>query len=54
MDEEARIGESGFVGGRGHLLDVGDGLCVLGERVMGADQAFPCGDIAGIGVEICT
>ena len=43
--EEAGIGQRGLVGGRRHLLHVGDGVGVLAHLVMGADQAHPGGDI---------
>ena len=49
--QEAGIGQRGFVGCRGHLLNVGDGLSVLADLVLGADEAFPRGDVGGIALE---
>ena len=49
--QEAGIGQRGFVGRRGHLLDVGDSLSVLAHLMLGADEAFPGGDIGGIALE---
>ena len=49
--QEGGIGQRGFVGRRGHLLNVGDGLSVPPDLVLGADEAFPCGDVGGIALE---
>jgi hypothetical protein len=43
--------ERRLVGGRRHLLHIGDGLRVLAQLVMRADHAHPRGEVAGIVVQ---
>ncbi len=49
--QKGGIGERRFVGGRRHLLDIGDGLIVLAHLVMRANHALPGGQVARIVVE---
>ena len=49
LGKEAGIAKSGFVGGRGDALHVADGLRVLAQLVMRADEAHPGRDICRVG-----
>ena len=51
LGEEAGIAESDLVSGRGDALHVADGLRVLAQLVMRADEAHPGGDVGGVGCD---